>query len=85
MLFIYTCPSGASVKERMLYASSRTGFAESAGQVLNIQIKKKLEASTLDDISEAAVLEELGGQQVASTETQPANKGFARPKRPGKR
>ncbi len=30
MVFIYTCPSGSKVKERMVYASSRAGVLAAA-------------------------------------------------------
>ncbi|OJJ37625.1 hypothetical protein ASPWEDRAFT_50753 [Aspergillus wentii DTO 134E9] len=78
VIFIYTCPSGSSIKERMLYASSRNnalGVSEEQG----LKILKKIEASSPDEISGERLQEE-----VSPSQDQGPRRGFARPKRPGR-
>lgn len=41
VIFVYTCPSGASIKERMLYASSRMSALELA-QAQGLKVSKKV-------------------------------------------
>ncbi|OJJ47014.1 hypothetical protein ASPZODRAFT_151596 [Penicilliopsis zonata CBS 506.65] len=78
VIFIYTCPSGSSIKERMLYASSRmSAFQLAEGE--GLKIAKKIEASTPDEISGERLLEEFNPAQ-----DEGARRGFARPRRPGR-
>ena len=42
VVFIYTCPSGSKVKERMLYASSRAGMVSAASSDAGLMIEKKV-------------------------------------------
>jgi twinfilin-like protein len=77
ILFIYTCPSGSKIKERMLYAaSSRSAqqLAESAG----LTIAKKIEASSPEDITKESVDEDLHPKVEVK-------QAFSRPKRPGRK
>ncbi|KAB8349704.1 hypothetical protein FH972_023719 [Carpinus fangiana] len=60
LLFLYTCPSSSSIKERMLYAASRAITLNVTLPDLGLQISKRLEASSPDEITEDVVLEELG-------------------------
>ncbi|KAL6717007.1 Twinfilin-1 [Lecanora helva] len=78
ILFIYTCPSGSKIKERMVYASSKQGFLSAASSTLGIEIVKKLEASSPSEITEASLEQEFRPNEEQK-------QGFARPKRPGKR
>ena len=41
-VFIYTCPSGSKIKERMVYASTKQGFLTAASSELGIEIAKKV-------------------------------------------
>ena len=41
MVFIYTCPSGSKIKERMLYASMKVGFLVAVSSSLGIEVAKK--------------------------------------------
>ncbi|RMJ25671.1 Actin monomer binding protein [Aspergillus sp. HF37] len=78
VMFIYTCPSNSSIKERMLYASSRAnviGTAEDQG----LKISKKIEGSSPDEITGARLNEEIN----PSVDEGP-KRGFARPRRPGR-
>ncbi|KAF2456547.1 hypothetical protein BDY21DRAFT_347512 [Lineolata rhizophorae] len=78
VIFIYTCPSSSSIKERMLYASSRRGVLSLAETESGVAVAKKLEASTPDEISAETIQEEFQPRQETKT-------GFAKPKRPGRR
>ena len=42
LAFIYTCPSGSKVKERMVYASSRAGVLASAKSDAGLTIDEKV-------------------------------------------
>ena len=42
VVFIYTCPSGSKIKERMLYASSRAGIISTAESEAALKITKKV-------------------------------------------
>ena len=42
ILFIYTCPSGSKIKERMIYASSRAGVIAAAGKEAGVEVAKKV-------------------------------------------
>lgn len=46
VVFIYTCPSGSKIKERMVYASTKTGFLSAASSTLGIGITKKVRPLT---------------------------------------
>ncbi|KAJ5813000.1 Actin-binding cofilin/tropomyosin type [Penicillium robsamsonii] len=78
VIFVYTCPSGSSIKERMLHATSRrvaVDIAEKEG----LKIEKKIEASSPDEITGDRLQEE-----VAPSRDQGPTRGFARPRRPGR-
>ncbi|KAJ5488631.1 hypothetical protein N7539_003521 [Penicillium diatomitis] len=78
VIFIYTCPTGSSIRERMLHASSRRNaitIAEAEGH----KITKKIEASGPDEITGDRLKEEVQPAQ----DSGPA-RGFARPRRPGR-
>ncbi|EEA28650.1 hypothetical protein EYB25_000427 [Talaromyces marneffei] len=78
VIFIYTCPSGSSIKEKMLYASTRR-VAIQLGEAEGIQIEKKIEGSSPDEITAARLQEE-----VAPRQDDGPKRGFARPRRPGR-
>ncbi|PYH45622.1 twinfilin [Aspergillus saccharolyticus JOP 1030-1] len=78
VIFIYTCPSGSSIRERMLYASSRM-HALAMAEEQGLKISKKIEASSPDEISAERLQEEVQPPQ----HTGPS-RGFARPRRPGR-
>ncbi|KAI4243933.1 MAG: hypothetical protein L6R42_010602, partial [Xanthoria sp. 1 TBL-2021] len=78
IIFIYTCPSGSKVKERMIYASFKKVVMETASAEAGFEIAKKLEASSPAEITPEMIGEEFQPRQEQKQE-------FARPKRPGKR
>ena len=42
IVFIYTCPSGSKIKERMVYASTKQGFLASMSSDMGVEIAKKV-------------------------------------------
>lgn len=94
VFFIYTCPSGSSIKERMLYASSRSnviGIAEEQGLRISKKVctvavvvvtkilTAKIEGSSPDEITADRLDEEVNPSQ-----DEGPKRGFARPRRPGR-
>ncbi|KAI5202158.1 hypothetical protein AUEXF2481DRAFT_7702 [Aureobasidium subglaciale EXF-2481] len=77
VVFMYSCPSKSKIKERMVYASSRSQLVTLASNV-GLNITKRLEASSPDEWSASTLAEEFQEQKVET-------KTFARPKRPGRR
>ncbi|OQE27248.1 hypothetical protein PENSTE_c004G00573 [Penicillium steckii] len=78
VVFVYTCPTGSSIKERMLHASSRrNAIAVAEGE--GLKIEKKIEASGPDEITADRLQEEVHPPQNTG-----AARGFARPRRPGR-
>ena len=45
IVFIYTCPSGSKIKERMVYASTKQGFLTAMSSDLGIEVAKKVSMS----------------------------------------
>jgi len=79
IVFLSTCPSGAKIRERMLHAASRGNVVRLAQAEGGLQVAKRLEATNPAEVTEAAVLAEF------RTEDKTESKGFAKPKRPGRR
>jgi len=77
IVFIYTCPSTSKIKERMIYASSRSSIISMAEQA-GLKIAKKLEAASPSDLSLELLMEEFHPKVEQKT-------AFSRPKRPGRR
>jgi twinfilin-like protein len=78
ILFIYTCPSGSKIKERMLYAASSRSAIQVAEAEAGLKVEKKIEASSPDEFSE----ESIDGDLHPKVEVK---KAFERPKRPGRK
>ncbi|KAH8724284.1 hypothetical protein GQ44DRAFT_654988 [Phaeosphaeriaceae sp. PMI808] len=79
IVFISTCPSNARIRERMIYAASRgnvVGLAQNEG---GLKIAQKMEATNPEEVTEGKLLAEFREEEKGE------KKGFARPKRPGKR
>lgn len=79
IVFISTCPSSAKIRERMLYAASRGNVVSLAQGDGGLKVAKKLEATNPDEVTEQVLLEEF------KVEKKEESKGFAKPKRPGRR
>lgn len=91
VIFIYTCPSASKIKERMLYAASRRSTIDLLAPQLGLEIKGKIEETDGADVSEETILAELGVKKVGDpggadgAAAAGASRGFARPKRPGRK
>ncbi|CEP61550.1 twinfilin TWF1 LALA0_S03e05380g [Lachancea lanzarotensis] len=84
LYFIYSCPSGSKVKERMLYASNKTGFIEHLTEVDKLKLES---VSEIGDSSELD-LSKLDHAESAVQDTSNSASSqlkFNRPKRPGRR
>lgn len=86
--FIYSCPSGSKVKERMLYASNKQGFVNYFGEkegitftrIIEIGDAEELEVSLISSSNET----EHQQHEESSRQTDGARK-FNRPKGPARR
>ncbi|KJX98172.1 cofilin tropomyosin-type actin-binding protein [Zymoseptoria brevis] len=84
ILFIYTCPTGSKIKERMIYSTSKSWTRIVAERDAQIVVSKSLEATEPSEITAEMLGGGGGTAEPAAAETKPSS-GFARPKRPGKR
>ena len=62
----------------MLYAASSRSAVQVATAQAGLEIKKRLEAGSPEDISEQSILDDLHPKAEVKT-------GFARPKKPGRK
>ncbi len=72
----------------MVYASSLRSITAAAEKEAGIEVKKKIEAGSAEDVTEEVVreaMEEMDGGEPTGTKESTAAKAFSRPKRPGKR
>jgi twinfilin-like protein len=79
IVFISTCPSGAKIRERMLYAASRGNVVSLAQNEAGLKVVKKMEAANPEEVTGEVIAEEFKADEKEE------KKGFAKPKRPGKR
>lgn len=100
VLFIYTCPENqgaVKIKERMLYAASKNSVISITAPEAGLTVEKKMEAGGPEDLEGDVVEREIGGSESVAGEggdseasagsmgTAGAGRGFARPKRPGRK
>ena len=78
VLFIYTCPSGSKIKERMLYAASSRSAQQLAESEAGLTIEKKIEASSPEDVTQESIDDDLHPKVEVK-------KAFDRPRRPGRK
>jgi len=88
VVFVYTCPTGSKVKERMVYASARASVLQAAkGE--GVDVTRRLEQGDAGEVTEDRLREEMGlkgdEEGAAAASSGAARQGFARPKRPGRR
>ncbi|KAK9366103.1 hypothetical protein V1509DRAFT_611901 [Lipomyces kononenkoae] len=95
VVFIYTCPAGSKIKEKMLYASCRAAIVGEAETIAGLKVHKrvgvfffrfsigmsemKIEAGNGSEITRESLLADLHPQQ------QETKRGFSRPKAPGRK
>ncbi|PGH23759.1 hypothetical protein AJ80_02189 [Polytolypa hystricis UAMH7299] len=78
LVFIYTCPPSTSIKQRMVYASSRRSALHYA-DLQGLKITHKIEASSGSEITVGRLEEEVNPPREEGPK-----RAFARPKRPGR-
>ncbi|KAI4212152.1 MAG: hypothetical protein LQ351_005182 [Letrouitia transgressa] len=78
IVFIYTCPPGSKVKERMVYATMKRWACKAASEAGGFEVAKRLEASSPEEITAEVIEEEFQPKQEVK-------QGFSKPKRPGRR
>ncbi|KAK6464060.1 Twinfilin A [Scheffersomyces coipomensis] len=92
--FIYSCPSGSKVKDRMLYASSKLGLINYLNQLLgqdNLSINKSIEIGDLQELelSELEIESEISSPgSITSGSSNLSNSNrlkFTKPKGPRRR
>lgn len=72
----------------MVFASSLRSITAVAEREAGIEVKKKIEAGSAEDVTEEVVreaLEDMDGGGTTGTKESTVEKAFSRPKRPGKR
>ncbi|KAF2638555.1 actin depolymerizing protein [Massarina eburnea CBS 473.64] len=79
IVFISTCPSVAKIKERMLYAASRSNVISLAQNDGGLKVAKRIEATNPSEVVEQTILDEFKQDEKVES------KGFAKPKKPGRR
>ncbi|CUS22017.1 LAQU0S04e06260g1_1 [Lachancea quebecensis] len=82
--FIYSCPSGSKVKERMLYASNKSGFVKHLREVDHLTMETVVEIGDADEL-ETSQLEKSSPAALEHGNPVPGQLKFNRPKRPGRR
>ncbi|KAI8983649.1 hypothetical protein BDB01DRAFT_791605 [Pilobolus umbonatus] len=91
LVFIYTCPSGSKIRERMLYSSSKLGVITTAENSCNIKIVKKYETSDVSDLTREYLMDDLVTPPTTSIVGDRINmlggtkQAFKRPMAPGRR
>ena len=88
IMFIYTCPSGSKIKERMVYSTGKSWTRTVAERDAGIDIAKSLEATEPEELTADLVSAGSGAsesQESSRTATPSGGGGFSRPKRPGRR
>ncbi|KAF9354967.1 Twinfilin-1 [Mortierella sp. NVP85] len=79
LVFIYTCPTGSKIKERMVYASGRAGVLQEAKERAGLNVDKKLETADVKELTEHHILEELYPPVEPSSSSVSGAKGFKKP------
>lgn len=86
--FIYSCPSGSKVKDRMIYASNRLGFIKHLEANDKIQLAQVIEIGEPDEL-EISLISSSTEEEKTEKEEQIANnasaKKFSRPKGPSRK
>lgn len=80
--FVYTCPSGSKVKERMVYAVNRKA-ASIVARDSGVEIDKEIEGTSADDVLDE--LREIVAGGHVGQEKLVSKPRFNRPKAPGRR
>jgi Cofilin/tropomyosin-type actin-binding protein len=79
IVFIYSCPASSSIKQRTLYASSKSAILSIAAE-LGVKIDTKIETSEVDELKLDYFSREVHGADIVEEK-----KTFARPRGPQRR
>jgi twinfilin-like protein len=79
IVFVSTCPSIAKIKDRMLYAASRSNVVLLAQNEGGLKVAKRIEVTNPVEMTEGVLREEFKAANVEE------KKNFAKPKRPGRK
>lgn len=85
--FIYSCPSGSKVKDRMVYASNRSGFLSRLQDEHNLKFARVVEIGEPDELELSLIScasAEEQAQEEANSQSSSATK-FNRPKGPARK
>jgi len=77
VLFVYSCSNGTPVKQRMLYSTTKSAATEAAAG-LGIDIARKYEVNTPEELAEQTIFDDIHPPKVEE------KKAFAKPSKPGK-
>jgi len=77
VIFVYSCPNGTPVKQRMLYSTTKSAATDSATG-LGIEIIKKYEVNTPEELAEQTIYDDIHPPKVEE------KKAFSKPTKPGK-
>jgi hypothetical protein len=83
LVFIYSCPTSSSIKNRMLYASSRSAILSVAAE-LGVKVDTKIETSEVDELTLKFLFKQVHRDDLQSVGDE-KKKGFARPRGPMRR
>ncbi|GCE99189.1 Twinfilin-1 [Zygosaccharomyces mellis] len=88
--FIYSCPSGSKVKERMVYASNRLGFINHLKTQDRLEFARVIEIGDPDDlelslISTSSQEEQKQEEAEEASARSASSRKFNKPKGPGRR
>ncbi|KAK9720544.1 Twinfilin-1 [Basidiobolus ranarum] len=80
ILFIYSCPTASSIRERMLYSSCRGSLLAAAENDVGLNISKKFEVDDPSELTSQYIEEDLHPEPVGIVKPQ----AFRRPAAPGR-
>ncbi|CCH61865.1 hypothetical protein TBLA_0F03270 [Henningerozyma blattae CBS 6284] len=79
--FIYSCPSGCRVKERMIYASNRSGFIKYLNENQKIELENTIEIGDFDELEISLISENSNDSSIDMNN----ERKFSKPKGPMRR
>lgn len=85
--FIYCCPSGSKVKDRMVYASNRTGFITHLKDQDHIEFAKVIEIGDPEELEVSSLSHSTAEEQAADEAQSKADSEvkFSRPRGPARK
>lgn len=85
-VFIYTCPSGSKIKERMVYSTGKSWTRNFVERDVGVVVGRSLEGTEPEEVAGELMGGGAAEEEVVAETTKPiGGSGFARPKRPGRK